>query len=274
MQSLFTQPATAPAAPLPTRRDLPRENVSASFVLALTLHAALIGTGIAWAFLAHSDPHSWGENSHTSGSIEASMVSSIPLPSKQNYDPNKVLTTDSPSKAVAAPKPKAEPPPKPNEVLIPEKTQPKPTKIAEKSTPEPPKHLEPPTPTTKAPTGESTGVRLPMAQQQVKNGTASITVDDRSFGDRYAYYTRIVDQKVSQSWNSQDLPTASTGMRTIVVFTINPDGSPSDVKILTRSGSLSFDTTALRAIQRIDTFGPLPQNKAITVEFALDYKQQ
>jgi protein TonB len=113
-----------------------------------------------------------------------------------------------------------------------------------------------------------------MAMLAVKNGTASITVDDRSFGDRYAWYTRIVDQKVSQSWNSQDLPSASTGMRTIIVFTINPDGTPSDAKVLTRSGSPSFDTMALRAVQRIDGFGPLPQNKAITVEFALDYKQQ
>jgi protein TonB len=134
--------------------------------------------------------------------------------------------------------------------------------------------MEPPTPTPKATTGESTGVRIAMAQQTVKNGTASITVDDRSFGDRYAWYTRIVDQKISQSWNNQDLPSANTGMRAIIVFTINPDGTPSDARVLTRSGSNSFDTAALRAIQRIDGFGPLPQNKAITVEFALDYKQQ
>ncbi len=61
-------------------------------------------------------------------------------------------------------------------------------------------------------------------------------------------------------------------MRAVVVFTINADGTPSDPKILTRSGSAAFDTLALRTIQRIDGFGPLPQSKPITVEFALDYK--
>ena len=113
-----------------------------------------------------------------------------------------------------------------------------------------------------------------MAVQQVKNGVASITVDDRSFGERYAYYARIVDQKVSESWNSQSVSSgASNGMRAIVVFTINTDGTPSDPRILTKSGSAPFDTLALRTIQRIDGFGPLPQSKPITVEFALDYKQ-
>ena len=53
--------------------------------------------------------------------------------------------------------------------------------------------------------GETAGVRIPEAIQQVKNGTASITMDDRSFGQRYAYYARIVDQKVSESWNTQQI---------------------------------------------------------------------
>ncbi len=117
-------------------------------------------------------------------------------------------------------------------------------------------------------------MRIPEAVLQAKNGTASITVDDRTFGERYAYYARIVGQKVTQSWNAQEtVPGASSGMRAIVVFTINADGTPSDPHIVGRSGNGAFDTAAVRTIQRIDGFGPLPQSRPITVQFALDYRQ-
>ena len=221
---------TQPAMHIRTRHPDPRESVSASFVVALILHAAILGGGIAWALIKNAGHQSWGEHSLQSGSISATMVPSIPLPPRQRFDKDQVLTSETPSPAPTPPKPKAEPPPKPNEVLIPEKVVPKPAKIAEKPAPEPPKHPVPTPPEpTKATTGETSGVRIPMAVQQVKNGVASITVDDRSFGERYAYYARIVDQKVSESWNSQSVSSgASNGMRAIVVFTINTDGTPSD----------------------------------------------
>lgn len=274
MQTLLTQPASSQPTPLRVRRQAPREDVSASFIVALTLHIAIIGGSIAWALWGHISHNAWGENSLQSGSVSATMVPSIPLPPKQHFDERNVLTSDTPSAAPTPPKEKAAPLPKPNEVLIPEKVI-KPPKVAEKSAPTPPKHVEPTPPDpTKATMGETSGVRIPEAIQQVKNGTASITVDDRSFGQRYAYYARIVDQKVSDSWNAQQIsPGASTGMRAVVVFTINADGTPSDPRILTKSGSSTFDVLALRTIQRIDGFGPLPQSRPITVEFALDYKQ-
>jgi len=271
----LTQPVSNQPLPIRPRHEAPRENVSEGFLFALTLHAAVIGIAIAWALIANVRPSSWGENSLQSGSISATMVPSIPLPPKQRFKEDSVLTSDTPSAAPEPPKAKAEVAPKPDEVLIPDKVIKKPTKVAEKAAPEPPKHPQPTPPDpTKATMGETSGVRIPEAIQQVKNGTASITMDDRSFGQRYAYYARIVDQKVSESWNSQQIfPGATSGMRAVVVFTINADGTPSDPRILTKSGSSAFDTLALRTIQRIDGFGPLPQSKPITVQFALDYKQ-
>jgi periplasmic protein TonB len=270
----LTKHASNPMMPVRHRPRAPRENVSASFIVALTLHAALLGGAIAWGVISNFNHSSWGENSLQSGSIAVTAVTAIPLPPRQRFNEDHVLTSESPSIAPTPPKEKAEPPPKKDEVLIPEKTA-KPPKVSEKPAPTPPKHVEvtPPTP-TKATTGDSSGVRIPEAVQQVKNGTASITMDDRSFGQRYAYYAKIVDQKVSESWNTEQMfPGANTGMRAVVVFTINADGTPSDPRILTKSGSPAFDTLAIRTIQRIDGFGPLPQTKPITVEFALDYKQ-
>ena len=269
------QPVSSLPMPVRPRQEFERESVSASFILALTLHAAVLGGAIAWAVISNFHSSSWGENSLQSGSISATMVPSIPLPPKQRFQEDSVLTSETPSAAPEPPKAKAEVAPKPNEVLIPDKVIKKPTKIAEKAAPEPPKHPQPTPPDpTKATMGETAGVRIPEAIQQVKNGTASITMDDRSFGQRYAYYARIVDQKVSESWNAQQIPSGATsGMRTVVVFTINADGTPADPRIVTKSGSAAFDTLALRTIQRIDGFGPLPQTKPITVQFALDYKQ-
>ena len=272
---MMTQPVTGPQVQLPTRADGPRERVSSSFAGALILHAAIVGGVVAWGLIGNLGHESWGEHSLQSGSISAQMVSALPLPPKLAPNKDNVLASESESVAPKPPEPKAEPIPKKDEVLIPDKPAPKNVKPADKPAPEPPKHpLPTPPDPTKIKVGETTPTFIPMAVQQVKNGTASITVDDRSFGQRFAYYARIVDQKVSDSWNQEQIfPGAQTGMRAVVVFTINTDGTPSDAHVLTRSGSAPFDTLAVRTIQRIDGFGPLPQSKPITVEFALDYKQ-
>jgi protein TonB len=228
---------------------------------------------LGWAFVEPTNSR-WGESSAQAGAISATMVDALPLPPRQRFDKDKVLTSDAPSPAPTPPKAKAEPPPKPDAVLIPDKGKP-PTKVAPTPAPEPPKHPQPVAPTLKATTGETSGVRIPMATMQNQNGTASITLDNKSFGDRYAYYIRIVNQKLTQNWMVQDAdPRLSNGKRAVIVFTINPDGSPAEPKIQTRSGSNSLDISALRAVQRIDTFGPLPGGTpSLVIEWDVDYKQ-
>jgi protein TonB len=236
---------------LRTGSELPRESVSAGFAVALALHLAIIGGLLGWAFVEHTNSR-WGESSAQAGAISATMVDALPLPPRQRFDKDKVLTSDAPSPAPTPPKAKAEPPPKPDAVLIPDKVKP-PTKVAPTPAPEPPKHPQPVAPTLKA----------------------SITLDNKSVGDRYAYYIRIVNQKLTQNWMVQDAdPRLSNGKRAVIVFTINPDGSPAEPKIQTRSGSNSLDISALRAVQRIDTFGPLPGGTpSLVIEWDVDYKQ-
>ena len=203
------------------------------------------------------------------------MVASIPLPPKQKMDEKNVLATETPSPAPLIAKEKTVPPPRPNEVAIPKKIV-KPVKVAEKPTPEPPKHPipEPPKP-TKAPTGEAPGVRVAMATMQLKNGTASVNVEDKTFGARFAYYINIVNKKVASQWFTQEAdPTASNGKRVTIVFDIDRAGTPSNPRVETRSGSPSLDTSAMRAVQRVDGFGPLPAGDHITVEYSFDYKRQ
>jgi protein TonB len=208
------------------------------------------------------------------GSIQATMVNSLPLPPRQRFKENAVLTSDKPSPAPEPPKPLAEPLPRPDEVLIPNKPI-KPTRTEDFSTIEPPKHPQPITPQpNKATTGQTSGVRIPQAVTELKNGTASMTVEDRAFGDRFAYYVRIVNVTVARNWFTQEAdPAASNGKRVTIVFDINREGIPSNAHIAVGSGSPTLDSSALRAVQRVDGFGPLPQGDRITVDYIFDYKE-
>ena len=274
-----------PAELLPTRtRTAAPTASSTSLMAALVLHALVLGGLALYAFVAHrANPH-WGDRDPVAGAIQASAVSAIPLPPRQRLKENSVLTSDKPNVAPTPPpptpapptkadpvKPKAEPPPKPNEVLIPTKVQPPrtPVKTADRPQPEPTKRpvTPPPPPPTKATTGDTSGVQIPQAMSELKNGTATVTVDERAFGDRNAYYIRLISQKINQSKQQDSDPPETRGRRTAIRFTIDRDGTPTNIEIATRSGSAALDTNTLRAIQRIDTFGPLPQGDHITITF-------
>ena len=276
-------------APLKSRQA-PPENVSGGFGLSIGLHAALFGGLIAAGVIsAHTGPH-WGDKDPVAGAIQASMVSALPLPPRQHTLDKAVLTSDKPSiaptpppptpepvKAKADPvKPKSEPPPKPNEVLLARKPDPvKPTRPAEREQPTASKRpvAPPPPPTPKATTGETAGIQIPQSVTQLKNGTASVTVEERAFGDRYAYYIRIISQRINQSKSDGGVdPPDARGKRAIIHFLIGRDGTPTDIEVATRSGSAALDLSTLRAIERIDTFGPLPQGDHLPVSFIYDAK--
>ena len=269
-----------PTQTLPTRTPTPAaESLSRGLVLALALHALIAVALLAYAYVSHRSTH-WGDQNPTAGSIQASMVSVLPLPPRQPLRDKAVLASDNPSPAPTPPPPArvkslakstSPPTPRPNEILIP-------TKVPLKLTPKSPEHSEfdnfkrpSPTPTPKATTGETAGLQIPQSITQLKNGTASLTVDERSFGDRYAYYIRLISQRINQSKSEGDPdPPETRGKHTVIRFTIQRDGTPIDATVLTRSGSPSLDTSTLRAIQRIDTFGPLPSGDHITIRFEYD----
>jgi protein TonB len=252
--------------------QLADDNLRKNFVGSLLLHlavAALIG-GLAYF---HNRGHSWGEDASTAGAIQATMVASLPLPPKQRDLDTGVLTSENPSPAPLIAPEKTEPPPEPHEVTIPEKA--KPPKVAEKPTPAPPKHPQPTPPQpNKAATGETAGIRIPQATLELKNGTASAMVQDRAFGSRFAYYVNIVNRTVAQNWYTQEAdPRASVGKSVTVLFDIDRSGAPSNPRLETRSGSPSLDQSALRAVQRVEGFGPLPAGDHITVEYTFHYTQ-
>ena len=257
------------------REDGNPDKLGANFVGSIVLHGLVAAVILGWAFIFHTRAHDWGENASNAGAIQATMVSSLPLPPTQRTLDTGVLTSEAPSPAPVITKERTEPPPAPNEVAIPEKIT-KPIKEAEKPTPAPPKHIQPVTPPpTKAVTGETAGVRIAQSTLEVKNGTASVSVEDRTFGQRFAYYVNIVNSKVAQNWYTAEAdPRTSIGKSTTIIFDINREGVPSNPRVESPSGSPSLDLSAMRAVQRVDGFGPLPQGDHITVEYTFHLHPQ
>ena len=249
------------------------DRFGSGFVRAIGLHV-LVGCFLALlAIYVPGHTQHWGGDTSSVGAIQASMVSAIPLPTTVQPVEKSVLTSENVTPAPKPPPKEAtQPPPKPTDVLIkaPEKTPPK---VAPTAQPTPPKHPQPTPPTPKAASGDA-ATQLPQALTQLKNGTAIATVQDRTFGVRYAYYAQIISRIVGQNWYTQEAdPIASQGKRVVVLFDINRDGVPQNIRVETKSGSPSLDASALHALQRVDSFGPLPAGDHITVEFAFDYKQ-
>jgi protein TonB len=254
---------------IPSHRQTPEPAASSGSGLAfsLLLHAAIAAAIVATAYL-HPRGDKWGDKASEAGAIQASVVDAIPLPPKQPVEETSVLAPEAPSPAPTPPKEAAQPIPTPKDIPI--LTKPvKPPKTVKPAPPaEPVKHppLTPPPPTPKATSGDP-GMRVALSSIRTQSGTASATVQDRNFGARFAYYVDAANHRVSQNWYVQLADPAYQGKQTTIVCDIDRDGTPSNIRIGAASGSPSLDTSALRAVQRVDSFGPLPQGNHIVVEF-------
>jgi periplasmic protein TonB len=253
-----------------------REQESTGGCLAgsLLLHMAVVGLLAAWAFLGPSRGERWGENASTAGAIQASMVSALPLPPTQRYLEKGMLASDAPSPAPVTAKEVIQPPPKADEVPVQAKKMV--AKVAEKPTPVAVKHPQPvPVQPTKATSGETAGIQIPEAMSiKLQNGMASVSVQDRTFGSRYAWYVQIINSIVAKEWYTAEAdPRTSGGKRVTLLFDITREGAPVNVRVETRSGSPTLDSSALHAVQRVEGFGPLPAGDHLTVEYSFDYRQ-
>src|SRR5271165_943662 len=108
-------------------------------------------------------------------------------------------------------------------------------------------------------------------------GGFGVTGGGGDFGNRYAWYVRVIQQKVSENWLKYEVdPRITSAQRVYITFDIARDGHPSNIQVEQSSGVPSLDISAMRALQRIDTFGPLPPDYSggkISVEYWFDYKR-
>jgi periplasmic protein TonB len=209
--------------------------------------------------------------------IGATLVSTVPLPANPAQTQN-VLANQ--SKGVTQSQPKVEEkPPEPdtidiqgkNKKIKPKKNQ----ETASKEKPQPAPEEE----TNQVAFGEGGPVSGPYGTFSAAGakGGFGITGAGGDFGTKYAWYVRVIQQKVSDNWLKYEVdPRINNAQRVYITFDVMKDGHPANVQVEQSSGVPSLDISAVRALQRIDTFGPLPPDYSgskISVEYWFDYKK-
>jgi periplasmic protein TonB len=238
------------------------------------LHLAVAGSIILYAAVASGGKGSaWGAGGG-GDAMGVTLVSSVPLPASTVQTQN-VLANE--SKGITQSQPKAEEQEKePEAIPIPDKNakvKPKPRSSAQQK-PEPAEEAS-----NVVPFGEGGPVSGPYGNFNAggAKGGFGFTGGGGDFGSRYAWYVRVVQQKVSENWLKYEVdPGVTDAGRVYVTFDIVRDGHPANVQIEQSSGVPSLDQSAVRALQRIDTFGPLPPDYSgnkVSVEFWFDYKK-
>ena len=83
------------------------------------------------------------------------------------------------------------------------------------------------------------------------------------FGGRYPWFVDSVRNRIRQSWDQTTIePAVRAAHRahTVMTFRINANGSISNIRVSQSSGNSSMDYSAMRALQSIDAFRPLPND--------------
>jgi protein TonB len=246
-----------------------------NLALSAALHIAFAGFVLIYTAIA---PSGRGEGWGAGGGGEAmgvTLVSTVPLP-KSPVETQNVLANESKGVSQSLPKPEEK---EPEAIPIPDKTakkKPKPETSASHRKPEPEPVEEA---NNVVPFGQGGPVSGPygMFSAGGAKGGFGFTGGGGDFGTRDAWYVRVVQQKVSANWLKYEVdPRITEAQRVYLTFDITRDGRPTSVQIEQSSGVPSLDQSAVRAIQRIDTFGPLPSDYSgnrVSVEFWFDYKR-
>jgi periplasmic protein TonB len=241
----------------------------------LGLHVGITAALLAYAtFFSAPSGSGWGAGGGGEA-MGATLVSSVPLTVAPSPTKN-VLANE--SKGLTKSQPKPEEVKEPDAIPIPGKNakiKPKKQETATKEKPQAPVEQE----TNQVAFGEGGPVSGPYGTFSAAGakGGFGFTGGGGDFGTRYAWYVQQVQRKVSENWLKYEIdPRISTAQRVYITFDIARDGHPNNVQVEQSSGVPSLDISAVRAVQRIDTFGSLPPDYSgsrVSVEFWFDYKR-
>lgn len=250
-----------------------REKWGREILLSAGLHFLLAIVLIIMGLLGGPHGENWGGS--TSGeAVQANLVSAVPLPAPQQPTQN-IVATENKGLTQSIPQQAEE---QPDAVPIPDK----PVKKRPDKTPITQPNIKPPQPVTPpkdnvVPYGEGGPISGPygaFTTTHTKGGFNFQGAGD--FGSRFAWYVQTVNRKVSDNWYTVEVSPSAQGKRVYLTFDILRDGSPTNVRVEQSSGVPALDQSAVRALQRIDTFGPLPpgySGSKVSVEFWFDYQK-
>lgn len=251
---------------------------SGPLVGSVVLHTALFGVIVAYGILgSFHRGNDWGTNGSGGGAMSATLVTTVPLPS--NPEATNVLANESKGLSQTLPTPKVE---EPEAIPIPArgaKNKPEPKQSPRSVTPPKPRREESVVQATNVvPFGEGGPVSGPYGVFSAGGAKGGLSFGGGGdFGSRFGWYVDVVRRKVSDNWLKYEIdPHITSGQRVYITFDIRRDGSPAHVQVEQSSGVPSLDQSAVRALQRIDTFGPLPgdySGSQVSVEFWFDYRR-
>ena len=239
------------------------------------LHVGITGLLLVYtALLTRSSGDMWGAGGGGEA-IGATLVSTVPLPVNPAQTQN-VLANQSKGLTESQPKIEEKEPDAidiqgKNAKIKPKKKQ----ETASTKQAQPPPEQE----DNRVAFGEGGPVSGPYGTFSANGakGGFGISGGGGDFGTKYAWYVRVIQQKVSENWMKYEVDsTINTAQRVYITFDVARDGHPGNVQVEQSSGVPSLDISAVRALQRIDTFGPLPQDypgSKISVEYWFDYKK-
>lgn len=236
----------------------------------LVTHAVVISLLVTSGFWKMHN--NWGSAHASSGTVGVMMVSTIPIPHREA--PVNPLANDSksvipqevapvkPQKAVEVPDKNAVPIPK--NLLKQKKLPPKPEKLNFK----PPEYKSNQI-YSQTPQAASTAMYGTKGSGGVDIGPATV------LGSRFGAYSDLVVDRISQHWNKAGVQAIPSQVAS-VSFTINRNGTVTNVQVSQPSGSYLLDTSAKRAVLDASPLPPLPpefpRNDA-TVELKFQIQQ-
>lgn len=262
-----------------TALAIPRDlSLKRYFFRSVFFHVLLSAAVVGAAYFNHPGADWGGVGSKASGGVKVNLVSpaGIPMPPKEAVTESKVVD---PTESLH----KEEPKPKPPEP----KTDATPIQKFEKEKPLPPSRksriLEDTRPETdNAIPGHGGNPKLPTSYSQTPGppasspGVAAVGQGGGDFAGRYPWYVDAVRGRVEQSWDQTTIDPATRAAHrahAVMSFRINANGSISNIRMAQSSGNSSLDYSAMRALQSIDAFRPLPNDymgKYVDVTFDFD----
>jgi len=250
-----------------------REPWKGPITASIAFHGAIVAAVLTYGAIVGFSRNEWGSGENVTGdafSVKLEGASSIPLPREQ---PSQNIVANE-SQAVTHSEPKQVAPPVPEAVKIPETVKIKPKEQPKRSVEKRPEPVQQATNQLQYGQGGQVHQNFTTFNSSLGVGAVAMTTGG-DFGSRYAYYVRQVTQALSQNWLKYEVdPHAMPNATVTVAFDISRDGAPSNVRITQSSGIPSLDTSAVRTLQRIDTFGPLPSDYrggSVGAEFQFQY---
>lgn len=244
-----------------------------SFTGSLIAHGVIVALVMTTGLFSFSKSH-FGDPTPSSGSVGVDIVKTIPIPRREG--PTNPLANDSTSVVPQEPAPVK---PQKQVKAEPEKAIEIPDKITKPKKPSPKQQVtdlfKPPEPYKNNQVFSRTpqAMNSPMYGMQ---GAGGIDVGQASvLGDRYGAYANLIRDRIGQHWNRSNLHSSPNQICT-VTFTIQRNGSVTNVQIKQPSGDYLLDTSAKRAILDSDPLPSLPtdfRGNEATVELNFQLRQ-